>query len=161
MPRFPKGEEPDQVLRAVFHHASAGRGAVLGRLLDLGMSPDLENDEGDSMLLLASRNGHLGVVELLLMRGADPDRKSANGQTPLAAGIASDNHALVEKLLDLGAEIDQPTGGCMSAIEYAATVGTPDMLDLLIRRATRRAAGQGMVARVAPRTRRPRTRSVQ
>ena len=46
----------------VFQHARAGDVQDLAELLDAGLPPDLMNDKGDTLLMLASYHGHGDVA---------------------------------------------------------------------------------------------------
>jgi ankyrin repeat protein len=63
----------------------------------------------ESVLIAASRNGHLEVVRLLLEGGADPRRERGKGHTPLTAlrWAASTGHLeMLRLLLGHGAAVD-------------------------------------------------------
>jgi ankyrin repeat protein len=52
-------------------------------MLDRGVSPNLRDRNGRTLLMLAAENGHRDTVRLLLERGADPNARSALGETAL------------------------------------------------------------------------------
>jgi ankyrin repeat protein len=56
---------------------------VLEAMLDRGVSPNLRDRNGRTLLMLAVENGHRDTVRLLLERGADPNAQSALGETAL------------------------------------------------------------------------------
>ena len=85
--------------------AGEGTGQVqeLGELLRMGLPPNLRNEKGDSLLMLASYHGHAGAVRVLLEHGADPELPNDRGQTPLAGAAFKGDIATVQSLLDGGA----------------------------------------------------------
>ena len=87
----------------VFQHARAGRARELEELLDAGLPPNLRNDKGDTLLMLACYHGHRDAARLLLARGADPEIANDRGQTPLAAAAYQGDLGMVILLLELGA----------------------------------------------------------
>lgn len=79
--------DPDllEVAQEVFDLARRGDAAMLAAVIEKGVPPNLRNDKGDSLVMLASYHGHVDAVRTLLERGADPDLRNDNGQTPIAA----------------------------------------------------------------------------
>jgi ankyrin repeat protein len=57
----------------VHYAAIYGRTRVLEAMLDRGVSPNLRDRNGRTLLMLAVENGHRDTVRLLLERGADPN----------------------------------------------------------------------------------------
>ncbi|MDQ3055232.1 MAG: ankyrin repeat domain-containing protein, partial [Actinomycetota bacterium] len=84
-------EELDEQTLAFAHRmfdlAREGRTEELAAYVDAGLSPDLTNDKGDTLLILAAYHAHPGTVDALLERRADPARTNDRGQTALAAGV--------------------------------------------------------------------------
>jgi len=69
----------------VHYAAIYGRTRVLKAMLDRGVSPNLRDRNGRTLLMMAAENGHRETVKLLLERGADPKTRSALGDTALDA----------------------------------------------------------------------------
>ena len=67
--------------RKVFEHARAGRAQELAELLDMGLPPNLLNENGDSLLMLACYHGHADAARALLAHGGDPALANDRGQT--------------------------------------------------------------------------------
>ena len=124
-------EAPDDVAELatrLFATARAGDAAALDRYLAAGVPPDLRNENGDTLVMLAAYHGHAGAVAALLSRGADPDRPNDKGQTPLAGAVFKGEADVVQVLVDGGAA---PSAGTPSAVEAARMFGRDDLLDLL------------------------------
>lgn len=98
---------------------------TLTAYVDAGVPPDLANDEGNTLVMLAAYHGHAGTVEALLRRGADPNRTNDRGQTPIAGAVFKSEPDVVRALLDGGAD---PRAGQPSAVETARMFGNPEML---------------------------------
>ena len=64
--------------------------------------------EGISPLFIASQEGHLEVVKVLLKYGADPRQACGeNDFCPLFAAAMGNHAAVASALLDAGADVDQ------------------------------------------------------
>ena len=114
----------------MFDLAREGRTDELASQVDAGLPPNLTNDKGDTLLILAAYYARPGTVTALLERGADPARTNDRGQTALAAGVFRRSADVVTALLNAGAD---PDHGSPSAVETAVFFELPDMLELLRR----------------------------
>ncbi|MEV0965771.1 ankyrin repeat domain-containing protein [Streptomyces sp. NPDC049910] len=111
----------------VFDLARRGDTEALAAYVDAGVPPNLTNDKGDSLVMLAAYHGHAGAVTALLDRGADADRPNDRGQTPLAGAVFKGEDEVVRALLDGGAD---PAAGTPSAVDTARMFGKTDLLEL-------------------------------
>lgn len=110
----------------MFELARHGYAAELAEYLDAGLPPNLTNDKGDTLLILAAYHAHPDAVRVLLARGADTERVNDRGQTALGAAVFRRSAETVESLLSAGAD---PAGGAPSAIEIARFFELPEMLE--------------------------------
>ena len=74
------------------------RSAVESVLL-AGVSPDAQDEDGDTPLLLAAATGRTGIAELLLDAGADANLVGRDGITPLMMASLSGHHAVAALVL--------------------------------------------------------------
>lgn len=111
----------------VFDLARRGATEPLGAYLDAGVPPNLTNDHGDTLVMLAAYHGHLDTVRVLLERGADPNRANDKGQTPVAGAVFKGETEIVRALLGAGAD---PDAGTPSARDAAAMFGKSELLEL-------------------------------
>lgn len=102
----------------VYNAARAGDLPLFNQALPAGLPPNMTNEKGDSLIMLASYHGHPTLVRLLLSHGADPNRLNDRGQSPLAGAVFKNEEEVVESLLEGGAD---PELGEPSATE-AATI---------------------------------------
>ena len=112
----------------MFELARSGGTAELAHSLELGLPPNLTNDKGDTLLMLATYHNHPDTVRALLAAGAETDRTNDRGQTALGAGVFRQNEDTVRALLEAGAD---PDAGGPSAREMAAFFKLPEMAALL------------------------------
>ena len=118
----------------VFDLARHGDAAAVADLLDHGLPPNMRNDKGDSLLMLAAYNGNAPVAEQLLRHGADPDLANDNGQTPLMGVCFKGETAIVEMLLAHGAAVDGPPGSDRTPLMIAAMFDRVDIVEALLAR---------------------------
>lgn len=128
----PNEEEPSEEMLALwaklFDLARSGDADTLGAYVDAGVPPNLTNDSGDTLVMLAAYHGHAATVTALLERGADPNRLNDRGQSPVAGAVFKDEPEVVRALLTGGAD---PEAGHPTAFDTANMFGNEDMLTLL------------------------------
>ena len=112
----------------MFEAARNGFTDDLARNLQAGLPPNLTNDKGDTLLMLAAYHDHPESVRVLLEAGADTSRANDRGQTALGAAVFRQNEVTVRALLDAGAD---PDVGGPSAREMAVFFQLPAMTALL------------------------------
>jgi len=124
-------QPPDEVVALaskLFDLARDGTTDALAAYVDAGVSANLSNHKGDSLLMLAAYHGHADTVRALLARGADPDRANDRGQTPLAGAVFKGEIEVVRALVSGGAD---PAAGGPSALDTAGMFGRDDLLELM------------------------------
>jgi ankyrin repeat protein len=124
------GADPDvaELATRLFDAARGGDTAMIAAYVDAGVPANLENQAGDTLLMLAAYHGHAAAVAALLERGADPDRCNDRGQSPLAGAVFKGETEVVALLVDAGAD---PDGGQPSAVGTARMFERDDLLALL------------------------------
>jgi ankyrin repeat protein len=93
----------------------------LSFLIGKGARVDLQNNRGETALLLAAQTGWIEGAELLLSRRASVDLPNSRGETPLILAVQRRDLAMVRLLMSHGANpkrSDSVAG--MSALDYAA-----------------------------------------
>ena len=100
----------------LFDSARNGDTAMLAAYVDAGVSVNLTNTNGDTLVMLAAYYGHASAVAALIARGADVDRHNNRGQTPLAGAVFKNDTTIIDLLLDADAD---PRAGSPSALETA------------------------------------------
>ncbi len=100
----------------------------LGHYIQAGLSPNLTNHEGNTLLMLAAYNGHAEIVTALAQAGADVDRLNDRGQSPLAGAIFKKESDVIEALIVAGAN---PLAGHPNAIDCAKMFGQAELANRL------------------------------
>ena len=90
----------------VFEAAQSGNIVLVKNYLDLGLSPDLTDEEGCSILHHAASHGQVEVIKLLHERGCCIDPVDKHGHTPLHHAASSGVVAPIGVLVDLGSNVN-------------------------------------------------------
>lgn len=99
-------------------------------LLEQPLDPNLADDDGDTPLATAARNGSSDCARLLLEAGADRDR-AFRGASPLWLAAARRHAETVRVLVHASADIDLTYEGA-SPLWFAARKGHVDVVQLLL-----------------------------
>lgn len=121
-----------EFLQSVFELVRSGDAEQLGTLLGQGLPANLLNQKGDSLLMLATYNGHLEATRVLLAHGADPELINDRGQTPLMAAAFKGDMQVAELLLKRGAHTETAGPAGKTALTLAAMFNRTEMVDLLL-----------------------------
>ena len=104
--------------------AKKGHFKCVETLLQLGVNPNLQNENGDTALMGASYMRHLHIVLLLLDHGANTDIQSrTDGWTALMRASVRGHRDIIQLLLDRGANPDIPGHYGQTAHIFAARYG--------------------------------------
>ena len=90
----------------LFAAAKANRADVVAMVLDLGMSPDVENAAKERPLHVAAYNNAVQAAEVLVARGAEIDPVEGNwNNTPLGAATYYHQQAMIDLLGPLSRDV--------------------------------------------------------
>ena len=99
----------------------------------LGMGVGVEGD-GDTLLCVAARGGHVGVVRLLMgVEGVDVNQAGARGQTPLILASRKGYEDLVRVLVEGGANVGKATPKGTTPLALARKYGHDGVVEVLER----------------------------
>jgi ankyrin repeat protein/serine/threonine protein kinase len=115
-------------------------------LLEKGADVNAKNDNGETALMWAAKNGHIKIVQHLLEKGADVNAKiesnvwrNGGGLTALIIAAANGHTEIVKLLLEKGADVNAKTessvwdnGGGLTALISAAAKGHTETVQLLL-----------------------------
>lgn len=111
--------------------ARSGDSETLRSMIEAGIPVNLSDTKGNTLLMLASYNGHPETVKMLLESNADTERRNDHGQTPLG-GVAFKGYLEICKMLtESGAEIDADQGGGRTSLMFAALFGRQEIVSYL------------------------------
>lgn len=106
-----------------FALARQGDTTDLRKLLETGLKPDIQDANGNSLLMLAGNNGHQTTCQLLLDHGADINAVSAEGKTPLMLAAMLNQGDIVALLLENGADAYAKSADGLTALALARAMG--------------------------------------
>ena len=120
-----QGQAFDELLKAV----NGGDVKTVADFLDKGLDPNTTDREGQTLLMTASRLGHLELVKLLIARRASVTRQSPHGDTALNFAALKGHVAVAELLITHGGDL-KPRG--WTPLHYAAFEGRAEIVKLLL-----------------------------
>ncbi|OQA34961.1 MAG: Ankyrin repeats (3 copies) [Betaproteobacteria bacterium ADurb.Bin341] len=94
----------DDLLKAV----KIGDISRVTALLQLGVDPDTTDIEGNTLLMIAAREGHEPLVELLLTQRPKLNARNSAGDNALRLAAIGGRTGIVKKLVAAGARINTP-----------------------------------------------------
>ncbi|KAF6825844.1 hypothetical protein CPLU01_10041 [Colletotrichum plurivorum] len=117
---FSPSLEAIKLAASMYNAAREGNKAVLEEAILDGLPPNLTNEKGDTLLMLAAYYGHAETVKLLIQHGADPNRLNDKRQSPLAGAVFKGLDSVIEVseqvLLEGGADPDYGTPSAIQCI---------------------------------------------
>jgi len=119
-------EQTRQVVEMALELARTGQSAELLEFLDHGLPVDVQDANGNSLLMLAAYNGQLETVRALLGRGADVNLRNDRDQSIIAGAIFKGEDGIVQLLRAAGADLD---AGTPTARQAAEMFGRTALLD--------------------------------
>ena len=110
-------EQTARVVALAMDLARQGETAELLEFIDRGLPLDVQDAEGNTLLMLAAYRGNLVTVRALIERGADVDRRNARDQSPLAGALFKGEDEIVLALREAGADLDAGTPSARATAE--------------------------------------------
>lgn len=110
--------------------ANDGDTATMQQLLGRGLDPDSSDADGNTLLMLAARGGHEGVVAALVQHRAKLYRRNRFGDDALCLAALQGHGGVVQKLLAAGTLPNRDSG--WQPLGYAAFAGHGAVVKLLL-----------------------------
>ncbi len=102
------------------------------KLLNQGVDPNTTDSKGNSILMIAARQGSDKIVALLIARRANVGQRTSFGDTALLMACLKGDESVVRRLLDAGGELNPKQG--WAPLHYAAFAGHAGVAKLLLDR---------------------------
>ena len=118
-------EETARVVELAMHFAREGMTKELSGFVEHGLPADVQDEDGNTPLMLAAYHGHAATVRMLVEHGADVDLRNSRDQSPVAGAIFKGEDEVVRVLVDAGADLD---AGHPSARQTAEMFDRTDLL---------------------------------
>jgi ankyrin repeat protein len=114
--------------------AQRGNSGTLSRLLESGaVSPNAVDKDGNSLLILATRDGHAEATATILRFRPKMDHCNRNGDSALMLAASRGDMNLLDLLLAGGAKTNPPIGkNAWTALHYAALEGRLPAVERLL-----------------------------
>lgn len=109
--------------------ASLGNDGDLLALLNRGLDPNTVDASGNTLIILAARDGHLSTVDILIKRRAKVSARNFAGDSALMMAVLKGEKAVVQRLLEAGAAVNHSG---WTPLMYAAFEGQVDLLEMLL-----------------------------
>lgn len=119
-------EQTRAVVALAMDLARMGRADELAEFVERGLPVDVQDGEGNSLIMLAAYRGQVSTVRRLVALGADVDLRNARGQSPIAGALFKGEDEVVRALLEAGADVD---AGTPSARQTAEMFGRTELLE--------------------------------
>ena len=110
-------EETARVVELAMHFAREGMTDELAGFVEHGLPADVQDEGGNTPLMLAAYHGHAATVRMLVERGADVDRRNNRDQSPVAGAIFKGEDEVVRILREAGADLDAGSPTARQAAE--------------------------------------------
>lgn len=110
-------EQTARVVALAMDLARQGETAELLEFIDRGLPLDVQDAEGNTLLMLAAYHGHAATVTALVERGADVDLRNDRDQSPVAGALFKGENAVVTALVEAGADLDAGTPSARATAE--------------------------------------------
>jgi uncharacterized protein len=121
-----------ELAQVAFRAVIQGNVRALVRVLDAGLPVDLDDQTGNTLLMLAGYHGRPEATAVLLERGADPNRTNLRGHTPLCGAALRGDARSALLLLERGARVDQVGDDGRTPLMLAAMFDRADVVVLLL-----------------------------
>jgi peptidoglycan-associated lipoprotein len=117
--------------KAMVEAVKNGDTAKVQSLLDKGVSPDLQADDGKNILMLAAYLGHTDIAKLLIENGADVNARDKDGKTALMYAAEKGHIEMARLLLENGADINAVDNNGKTALQIAQENNQTAMVEFL------------------------------
>lgn len=130
LPAFAAEYPYDYPMNHVLHAAQVGP-AELQKLVDLDVSVNSADDDGDTALMQAADEGKLEAVRTLIAAGANVNARNKDGETALMMAADEGHTEIVKALIAAGADVQLHDEDNQSALMKAVDEKHEDTASVL------------------------------
>ncbi len=105
---------------------------IVNQLLDSGVTPNVVDDDGNSLLILSAKKGDLATSKTLINNGADVNAKSEHGNAVLSVALDSNHLSIAIELIKHGADVNCCSNNSLTPLQVAASIDALEVCKLLI-----------------------------
>jgi len=125
-------QEDYEIKSGLLGLARDGNAKDIKTLLDKGAYADIQDQRGNTPLMLATDRGHVDVVQTLLKYGANSNQKNKAGDTALINAVWNNQKEIADYLIRNQAKINAANNRGWTSLMYAAIHGYTDLFKKLI-----------------------------
>ncbi|KAJ7383481.1 hypothetical protein OS493_027642 [Desmophyllum pertusum] len=125
-------EKQIELCRDLMIAAKAGDEEEAKRTIEEGVDVNHQNEFGQSAMMIASWEGHLGIVEALMSAEADPNLQDGFGKSALHEAAVSGQHGIVHRLIPGGADVNLADEEHRTPLHYAAMRGKRRIVEVML-----------------------------
>ena len=114
-----------------FDAVNRGDLETVENLISKGTNVNAFDNDGETALIVASRNGHTEIAELLITKGANVNAVSENGKTALMYASSEGHTETVIILIEKGADVSAVSDDKTTALELATVHRHVEIVELL------------------------------
>ena len=112
--------------------AANGNIEIVKNLLSNGVSPNVVDAEGDSVLMHTAVQGQTEVAEILILKGANISYRSPAGQSAFSVAVDQDREATVRLLLKHGVDPNERYEAGSTMLMLACGLGYREVVNILL-----------------------------
>ena len=102
----------------IYEAALRGSADSLREIIDSGVDVNVQNENGYTPLMAASRDGRIECIELLIESGADVNMQDESGFTALTNAVQHSNEQTVKLLISKGADVNHRTKASFTPLMF-------------------------------------------
>ena len=114
----------------LINSAKLGDTRDVAQMVQRGASVDSTDIEGNTLLMLAARDGHLDLVDFLIKQRAKLNARNSAGDTALRLAAFRGHLSVVQRLIAGGANVNMPG---WTPLAYAAYNGHTEIATVLVK----------------------------
>ena len=116
----------------IFTYVEDGNIQLVKNYINSGYNLNMQDDNGNTLLIYSTFYNKIRIIELLLNAGANINKQNINGYTALIYAARNNNIEIIKLLLNAGADIDKQNKSGDTALIYAAFRNNLEIVEILL-----------------------------